>query len=141
MTARFAIATVLNWAVAAVMLGVGVRYLIAASPMPYHVQILDVAWTELTPRTRILMLTLMKGTGMVGICTAVSLAALLAVPFRAGEAWSRWAILVVGATALVPMLIGATRMHNETGAPTPRWPHVALLTALGSAFWLAGGGR
>ena len=76
MTARFAIATVLNWAVAAVMLGVGVRYLIAASPMPYHVQILDVAWTELTPRTRILMLTLMKGTGMVGICTAVSMAAL-----------------------------------------------------------------
>jgi hypothetical protein len=85
------------------------------------------------------MLTLMKGTGLVGICTAVSLAVLLAVPFRAGEAWSRWAILLVGATALVPMLVGAIRMRLETGAPTPRWPHVALLAALGLAFWLTRG--
>ena len=138
MTYRFAIATVLNWLIVAVMFGVGVRYLVSTQVMPYHHQILDVAWTDLTPRTRVLMLTLVKGTGMVGICTAVSLAVLLAVPFRGHEPWSRWAILLVGATALVPMLVGAVRVRSETGASAPWWPHVALLAALGLAFWLTG---
>ena len=138
MTSRFMIAMVLNWLVALVLFGVGVHYLVAKQVMPHHLRSLDVAWTDLTPRTRALMLTLMKGTGMVAICTAVSLAVLLAVPFRAGENWSRWAILLVGATALVPTLVGAIRVHAATGASSAWWPHVALLTALLVAFWLSG---
>jgi hypothetical protein len=138
MTYRFAIAAGLNWMVAAVMFGVGVRYLASAQLMPHHLRILGLAWTDLPPRTRTLLLTLMKGTGLVGVCTAVSLAVLLAVPFPRHEAWSHWAILVVGLTALVPMLIGAVRMRMETGVAVPWWLHVVLLAALGVAFWLAG---
>ncbi len=138
MTYRFVIAAVLNWLVVGTLLGVGVRYLVSGKMMTYHLRILDVAWSDLTPRTRMLMLTLMKGTGLVAVCTAVSLAVLLAAPFRAGETWSRWAILVVGATALVPTLVGALRLRRETGASSPWWPHVALLAALGLAFWLTG---
>lgn len=130
------IAAILNWAVVAVLFGVGVHYLISTTVMPHHLRILDVAWTDLTPKTRALMLTLMKGTGLVAICTAVSMAVLLTVPFRVGEPWSRWAILLVGATALVPTLIGAVRIHMETGASAAWWPHLALLAALGLAFWL-----
>ncbi len=136
MTYRFVIAAVLNWTVAVALFGVGVKYLVSTTVMPHHHRILDVTWTDLTPNTRALMLTLMKGTGMVAICTAVSMAVLLAVPFRAGEPWSRWAILLVGATALVPTLIGAVRVHSETGASSPWWPHLVLLTALGLAYWL-----
>ena len=138
MTYRFVIAAVLNWLVVGALFGVGVRYLVSKEIMPYHLRILDVAWTDLTPRTRILMLTLMKGTGLVAICTAVSLAVLNAIPFMAGETWSRWAILVVGATALVPTLVGAIRLRRDTGASSPWWPHVALLAALGLAFGLTG---
>ena len=138
MTYRFAIATGLNWLVAAVMFVIGVRYLVSTQLMPHHLRVLGMTWTELTPPTRTLMLTLMKGTGLVGICTAVSLAVLLAVPFRRHEVWSHWAILLVGVTALVPMLIGAVRVHSETGVAVPWWPHLVLLAALGVAFWLAG---
>ena len=137
MTYQLATALALNWLVVAVLFGVGVQYLIATEIMPHHLRILDVAWTDLTPRTRALMLTLMKGTGMVAICTAVFLAVLLAVPFRGGQAWSRWAILLVGATALVPTLIGAVRVHAATGASSAWWPHLVLLAALGLAFWLS----
>jgi hypothetical protein len=138
MTYRFAIAAVLNWLVVAVLFGVGVHYLVSRTPMPHHLQILDVPWTDLTPRTRALLLTLMKGTGMVAICTAVALAVLLAIPFRAGEAWARWAVLLVGATALVPTLLGAIRMRFETGASSAWWPHLALLAVLSLACWLSG---
>jgi len=138
MTYRFVIAAILNWLVVAALLGIGVRYVVSKEIMSYHHRILDVAWTDLTPRTRILMLTFMKGTGLVAISTAVSLSVLLAVPFRAGQGWSRWAILVVGATALVPTMIGAIRLRRTTGASSPWWPHVALLAALGLAFGLTG---
>ena len=136
MTSSTAIAAALNWLVAAVLFGVGIHYLISSTVMPHHHRILDVGWAELTPRTRLLMLTLMKGTGMMAICSAVSLAVLLAIPFRAGEPWSRWAILLVGGTALIPTLAGALRVQSETGVAVPWWPHVALLAALGVAFWL-----
>jgi hypothetical protein len=137
MTYRFAVATALNWLVAAVMFGIGLRYLAATQIMPHHLRILGVAWTDLTAPTRTLMLTLMKGTGLVGVCTAVALGVLLAIPFRRQEAWSYWAILLVGITALVPMLIGAVRVRRVTGVAVPWWPHVVLLVSLGLAFLLA----
>lgn len=133
---RFAIATALNWLIVAVMFGAGVYYLASTQVMPYHKQVMGVEWTELTPRCRLLMLTLMKGTGMVGILTAVSLAVLLAIPFRKRQRWSRWAILLIGATALVPMLIGAIRLRVNTGAPSPWWASAALLVILCLGFWL-----
>jgi Na+/melibiose symporter-like transporter len=137
MSRRSLTATLLNWLVVAVMFGAGVHYLTSTQVMPYHQQAMDVCWTELTPRCRMLVLSLMKGTGMVGISTAVSLAVLLAVPFRRREKWSRWAILIVGATVLVPMLYGAIRLRVETGAATPWWGCAALLVILCLAFWLA----
>ena len=134
----FVVAGALNWLVAAALFGVGVRYLVARELMPHHLEILDAPWADVSPRARVLMMILMKGTGMVAICTAVSLAVLLAVPFRLREGWSRWAILLVGATALVPTLIGAVRVYMQTGVSSAWWPHLALLAALGLAFWLTG---
>jgi hypothetical protein len=64
-TYRFVIAAVLNWMVVGALFAVGIRYLASKRVMIYHLQILDVAWTDLTPRTRILMLTLMKGTAQI----------------------------------------------------------------------------
>ena len=138
MTYRFALAACLNWLIAVVVFGVGVRYLISTELMPHHLRVLGATWDELPPSTRTLMLTLMKGTGLVGVSTAVSLAVLLAIPFARRESWSRWAILVVALTALIPMVIGAVRVRMETGVAVPVWPHLVGLVALGLAFWLAG---
>ena len=138
MTYRLVIAACLNWLVAAAMFGVGVRYLISTELMPHHLRVLGTAWDEIPPSTRTLMLTLMKGTGLVGVSTAVSLAVLLAIPFARHESWSRWAILVVALTALIPMLIGAIRVRMETGVAVPLWPHLVGLADRALAFWLAG---
>jgi len=135
---RFTAATLLNWGVAGAMAGVGVHYLASDTLMPYHLQVLDVPWNTLTPHTQVLLLTLMKGTGLVGVMAAVSLAVLLAVPFRRREPWARYAVLLVGATALVPTLIGAIRLRMTTGASAEWWPHVAMLIALAVSFRLAG---
>ena len=116
------------------MFGVGVVYLAATEIMPYHRQILGVPWSDLPPGGQLLILVFMKGTGWVGISTAVSMAILLLVPFRRHEPWSRWAILLVGATAVVPMLAGALYLRIQAGYSAPLWPHAALCVALGAGF-------
>jgi hypothetical protein len=138
---RFAAAALLNWGVAVAMAGVGVHYLASDTLMPYHLQVLDVPWNTLTPHTQMLFLTLMKGTGLVGLLAGVSLAVLLAVPFRRREPWARYAVLLVGAMALVPTLIGAVRLRMATGVSAEWWPHVAMLVCLAVSFRLAGRGR
>jgi hypothetical protein len=124
------IATACLWSVVLALLGVGVHYMTASQPMPHHMQILDVEWTALTPHSRALMMTFMKGTGLLSVSTAVSLAVLLAVPFRRREPWSRWAILLVGAVTLVPTFVGAVDVQIRTGHSSPWWPHVVLAAAL-----------
>jgi hypothetical protein len=133
---RAAIAAGLNWLIALLMFGVGIVYLASSEVMPYHRQILATPWDDLPPGCKLLILVFMKGTGWVGISTAVSLAILLSVPFRRREPWSRWAILAVGATAVVPMLAGALYLRLQTGASAPLWPHVILCASLGTSFWL-----
>jgi len=133
---RFAIASVLIWLVVGALFAVGLHYVSSSQVMPYHEEIMEVPWTDLPPRVRMLLLTLMKGTGLVAISTAVSLSLLLAVPFRRREPWSRWAILLVAATALLPTLFGALRLRAEAGAASPWWPHVVLLLMVCLGFWL-----
>ncbi len=132
----FVAAAVLNGTVTLALLGVGLDYLTSKTIKPHHEQILDVAWSDLTPNTRELIMTLMKGTGLVAVVAAISLGVLLAIPFRRRERWSRAAILIVGGTTLVPTLIGTLEVRAKTGGAAPWWPHVAMLAALGLAFWL-----
>jgi len=135
-TPSFIVAALLNGAVALALFGVGIDYLTSKEIKPHHHEILDVNWADLTPNTRELIMTLMKGTGLVALITAVSMAVLLAVPFRRREAWSRPAILIVSGAALIPTLIGTIQVRARTGGAAPWWPHIVMLAALGLAFWL-----
>jgi uncharacterized membrane protein len=136
MKRSFAIAAALNWLVAVFMAGVGVVYLLAREPMPYHQKMLGQPWSELPERFRMVFMIFMRGTGMVGITTAVSLAILLTIPFRRRENWSRAAILIVGGAAIVPMFIGALSLQAVTGSPAPWQPHLVLMAVMATAFWL-----
>lgn len=136
MNRRWKIAALLNGLVVLALLGVGIDYLVSREIKPHHHEILDVPWTTLTPRTQLLIMTLLKGTGLSAIVGAVSMGILLAFPFRKRQRWARGALVAVGATVLVPALLGTFQVRAETGASAPWWPHVVLLGCLGAAFWL-----
>jgi hypothetical protein len=127
---RYLTASACLWLIVLALFGVGVHYMVASQPMPHHLEILDVSWDALTPHCRALIMTFMKGTGLLSVSTAVSLAVLLAVPFRRRESWSRWAILLVGSVTLVPAFLGAILVQIRTGHSSPWWPHIVLFAAL-----------
>jgi hypothetical protein len=117
---------------------IGLVYLFSPEIMPYHQRAIGVMWRDLEPGLQLVLLTLLKGTGLGILMTSLALGLLLVIPFRRGETWSRWAISVLGLGMLLPGFYFALRLYLITGALTP-WPFMILLVALILAgFFLSG---
>ena len=136
---RLKVAFGLNLFVAFVSSLLGVLYLFSSEITYYHKEIIGVAWETLAPGVQTLLIILLKGTGDAALVTGVTIAILTFIPFRRQrEPWSRWAILLIGLTFLLPMLIGAVYLAITTGAPSPWWLNATLIASLFIAFFLSG---
>jgi hypothetical protein len=65
------------------------------------------------------------------VASGLALAILLALPFRDGAAWSRWALALIGAAATLPSLYATVSIRLRTGARTPVWVSVAGVGLVG----------
>lgn len=137
MTLRCKIAFGLNGLVVLVGLLLGASYLIRSDITSYHKEVIGVDWAGLAPGVQKLLIILMKGTGDAALVGALAIGLFLGVPYRRGENWSRWAILLVGLALLVPMLIGAVYLASTTGASSPWWLNAILMLLLLAAFLLS----
>jgi hypothetical protein len=120
---------------AIVEIGVGVVYFTASEVMPYHQQVLGVAWSDLQPGIRTMLVGFMNAYGSTHFGVGVALAILIAIPLRRGDWWARWAILAVGLPVLGATVYLAGRLAFLTGARTPWRASLVLL-----ALFLAGVG-
>ena len=136
MISSFLLAAIPNWVVVSALAFVGVDYLASRMVKPHHLKILDVPWDTLTPGNRTLIMTMMKGTGLLALVTAISMAVVLTGPFLQKSPWSRTAILIISGATLIPTLLGTFKVRRETGAPAPWWPHIAMIAALAAAYYL-----
>jgi hypothetical protein len=97
----------------------GAIYLVRSQFMPYHQEAVGIPWSQLDPRFQALLLGLLRVAGggflTAGICVAI----LLLIPFRGDEAWSRYAIPVIGLASSVPALYATVLIRARTGARTP----------------------
>jgi hypothetical protein len=120
---------------AIVEIGVGVVYFTASEVMPYHQQVLGVAWSDLQPGIRTMLVGFMNAYGSTHFVVGVALTILIAIPLRRGDWWARWAILAVGLPVLGATVYLAGRLAFLTGARTPWRASLVLL-----ALFLAGVG-
>jgi hypothetical protein len=97
----------------------GVLYLVRPRFMPYHQQALGLTWEELDHRLQALLLGLMRVAGGGMLAGGLSVAILLLVPFRAGEIWATYAILLIGLAGGLPALYATTLIRSRTQAHTP----------------------
>jgi hypothetical protein len=114
----------------------GALYLVRSSFMPYHADAVGKPWHELDPRLQALLLGLMRAAGGGLLTGGVTLAVLLAGPFRDGQSWSRWALPLIGLAATLPSLYATVSIRLRTGARTPVWVSVAgvVLVLLGAVL-------
>ena len=99
--------------------GFGVVYLLRPRFMPYHQEALGVPWPQVDPRLQALLLGLMRTAGGGLFASAIAIAIMLCVPLRAGEAWPRYAIPIIGLAASGPALHATLLVRRRTGARSP----------------------
>jgi hypothetical protein len=106
-------------AVALLLFGVGVVYLLAPSFTPYHAEAAGRSWGALEPPLQGLILGYLKLGGAGFIAIAVALGVLLSGPFRREEPWSRWAVPLVALVYLLLNLYATLTVIARTGASPP----------------------
>ena len=110
-------------------IGLGLVYLTASQPMPYHREALAADWASLEPGTRALVLTLLNGYGSTHLAVGLVMSLLIGVLFRCGHAWARWAMLAAGLPVLGATVFLSHRLATMTGAGVPWKGALALVAA------------
>jgi hypothetical protein len=97
----------------------GLVYLVRPRFMPYHQEALGVPWKQVDPRLQALLLGLMRTAGGGLFASALAIAIMLVIPLRAGEAWPRYSIPIVGLATAAPAFYATVLVRNRTGAHPP----------------------
>jgi len=111
----------------------GLMYLLRTDFMPYHAVAVGQKWTDVAPGFQALILGLMKAAAGGWLASVVAIGILLAVPFREGLRWARWAIPAIGLTATLTALYATlyVGMHSPATPPWIAAAAAALLFAAG----------
>jgi hypothetical protein len=94
-------------------------YLTRSEFMPYHGDAVELPWSEVDSKHQILILALMRASGGGWLATGISMAFLLAFPFRSGETWSVFALPLVGLSAAISTLYAALFVKKNSQANPP----------------------
>jgi hypothetical protein len=107
----------------------GILYVMTSKFMPYHADALGVTWDELPAHHQGFLLGVLKAMGAGSIGVTLALLIMLAVPFRRGDAWARWAVPTIGAVFTALTAYAAFTIDVRTPA-SPPWRQTCGLTAL-----------
>jgi len=104
----------------------GILYLLANKIMPFHAVAMGSSWEKLTPGIQIMSLNFMKAEGTGFLTTSIAILFLLFKPFRKGEAWSSWAILVIALNEIILILFRIIDVNTKTPARLPIIPFIIM---------------
>ena len=119
------------------ILAFGCIYLLMPTFMPYHQVAVGQEWSALTPEMQVLILGFMKvsAAGMLSAAAAVGM--LLFIPFRRGENWARYALLIIGLIEMLPTIYAVVMIRIRTPATPPLSAVIAGVIMLILAFILS----
>ena len=107
--------------------------------MPYHAEIIGVARDGLSEQYSLVFQALYRATGAGMLVTGLTILILLAVPFRAGQPWSRWALTMIGVVISGLSAFLTLSLQAETTASIPWQGPIAGLVTILIAHYLAAG--
>jgi hypothetical protein len=137
MSALRTAALALYLCVCVVPLYFGTLYLLANRCRPYHEEALGRKWESLDASLQTLLLGMQKIIGGGLLAVLVGALFILFEPFRRGEHWATWALLLVFLAIQVPTLYATMLIHRRTGARTPVTPTATSIVLSVAAFALS----
>lgn len=112
--------------VAVVLAGNGIMYLLATKVMPYHLTAMGSSWENLAPGIQVMVLNFMKAAGAGMLTTSIAILFLLFIPFRRGESWSRWVLLVISLNEIILIMFRVIDVSSRTPANPPLIPYIVI---------------
>jgi len=114
------------------------RYLFADRLMPYHAKTIGVARDRVPADQLLVFVTLYRAVGSGMLAVGIAILVLLVLPFRAGEAWSVWAMTAVGLVYAGLSLFLTLAYQAGTPAAVPWQGPAAAVVTIVIAHVLAG---
>jgi len=110
------VSTALYLLVGMAFLALGTRYVLSPELMPYHLEIIEVSWSDLQPAYQQLFLGLLKGFGIGAIGAGLSVILLAFLSFGSGRRWPLFLLSAVYSAGLLyvtsfALLTGATPIY------------------------------
>lgn len=119
MSTRYKFAFALYFINAVCMLGVGFVYQFSGRFMPYHSDVIQTKWSELTDNQQILYLGMMRTEAAGFLASSLAIFLLLLIPFRQGQRWSSYAICAIGVVEYLPSALATYKVSILTTANPP----------------------
>lgn len=112
--------------IAAMLGGNGIAYLMANKVMPYHLIAMGSTWEQLDRGVQVMSLNFMKAAGAGMLTTSIAMIFLLLKPFKAGETWARWALLVISLSEILLITLRIMNVRANTTAEPPLIPNIVM---------------
>lgn len=119
--------------VALIELVTAFRFLTAPAVMDYHQVAMGMEWAEFTPGMKAITLNFMRSAGVGFLIAGIAILSILAVPFRKGEPWARWALaaIILSQASVMGAIVLNVRHLTPANAPVAPFILFAVLAVLG----------
>lgn len=118
------------------LLATGVTYSVIPRIMPYHQAVIGVEWSAMTLGVQTMSRAFMRAAGAGFITAGLALTFILAIPYRKGERWARWGLLVISVSQYLLVFIQMVRLTLTTEATPPNIPFVIMFILALFGFFL-----
>ena len=118
-------------------LAFGIKDLLTTRFAPFQEVAAGMQWEQVPPGLQNLfgMMTPLSGVNLIGF--SVALLVIIVVPFRRGEAWADWALLLIlGVISLIAAYL-LYDISTETGATLPWFGPLVALALFVAGFFLS----
>lgn len=120
-----------------VMLAIGLAFVFKSEFMPFHGDVIQTTWNNVSPLAQTLYLGMMRTEGAGFLASAVALTFLLWASLKRQEQWLYVAMTTVGIVEYTPSLAANLHVASVTDA-TPPWAlMLTLILSLLVALFLA----
>lgn len=97
----------------------GLFYIFSPTVMPYHLDAMEIEWNLLPKGQRLVSLAILKGSGSGMMVAGFSILLLLLIPFRKGESWAIWGIMIIISLETIPTCYSILQLKKYTPGNPP----------------------
>ncbi|AWZ01959.1 hypothetical protein RHODOSMS8_02435 [Rhodobiaceae bacterium] len=134
---RLKIAKLCFYIVAIGLFGTGLIYMFLGTPMPYHLDAMQVAWSDLPQQYQVIITAFQRGAASGFLGGGIAIAMMTFFALERGGSWVRWGILLMGLIETIPAIHSVSQVMKHTPGEPPLGALVIFTILTLAGFFLS----